>query len=366
MNIRRYEASTEQEAIKKVKEDLGTEAIILNIKKITPKGLYRFFRSSKVEVLAAIDEQKQAKVITSQENTIENLENKIDHLEKLLHTVVDKVSLSSSMTYASERKYTNTILDVFYKNMIENEVEPEVAEKILEDLDEFSQNNEVDINKLVGIVYNRIIQWIGEPQPLVLQQPSQVIFIGPTGVGKTTTIAKIVAHHTLKEQKEIGLITADTYRIAAVEQLKTYAEILGIPVEVVYGKEELLSALEHFSDKDGVFIDTAGRSHKNQQQLQELSLLLSQLSNKKVYLVLSLTTKYNDLKRILQMYSMITDFHIILTKMDETTCLGNLLNIRMLTSQPFSYITFGQNVPEDIELLSPQKVAKILLGSYED
>ncbi len=365
MNIKKYEAVTEEEAIQKAKLDLGNDIIILNIKKINPKGFFRLFRSPKVEVLVAFEEQKSTVARKREDPTMKNLEKKIDHLEHLLYNMADQ-SYSTAIDTSYSQKNTNNMMNILYTQMVENEVEPEVANKILENIGLYSKNNETDINKLVGIVYNRIIQWIGEPKPLRLKSPTQVIFIGPTGVGKTTTIAKIVAHHVLQEKQNVGLITADTYRIAAVEQLKTYAEILGTPVEVVYSKEELASALDHFSQKDGVFIDTAGRSHKNKEQLEELSLLLNQLSQKKVYLVLSLTTKYNDLKRIIQMYSAITDFHIILTKMDETTCLGNILNIRMLTSQPFSYITFGQNVPEDMELLNPQKVAKIILGSYEE
>ena len=193
-----------------------------------------------------------------------------------------------------------------------------------------------------------------------LKSSTQVIFIN-LQAWVNNHYCKIVAHHVYKKNKCYLITRYVSY--SGVEQLKCMQKFWELCRVVWQGRISL--CIGSFS-KDGVFIDTAGRSHKNQQQLQELSLLLSQLSNKKVYLVLSLTTKYNDLKRILQMYSMITDFHIILTKMDETTCLGNLLNIRMLTSQPFSYITFGQNVPEDIELLSPQKVAKILLGSYED
>ncbi|NMA84741.1 MAG: flagellar biosynthesis protein FlhF [Epulopiscium sp.] len=366
MKIQRYEAATEQEAIKKAQEELGMDAIILNIKKINPKGFYRFFRSPKVEVMAAIDQEKRERQFQSEEKTVQILESKIDHLEKLLHTVVDHTSNAFQHQKPIERKYKNKILEVFHQNLLNNEVETEVIEKILEGLDDFSEKDEGNINKLVGIVYNRIIQWIGEPKALDLTEPSQIVFIGPTGVGKTTTIAKIAAHHALKEKKTLGFITADTYRIAAVDQLKTYAEILDIPIEVVYGKEELTFALQCFQDKHGVIIDTAGRSHKNPNQFNELSELLGELPNKQVYLVLSLTTKYNDLQRILQMYTAMTDYHIILTKMDETTCLGNILNIRMLTSQPFSYLTNGQNVPEDIELLNPQKIAKILLGSYED
>jgi len=158
-------------------------------------------------------------------------------------------------------------------------------------------------------------------------------------------------------------MTADTYRIAAVDQLKKYAEILGLGVEVLYSIDEFEEKKNTFSNCDAVLIDTAGRSHKNEQRFSELSNLLNEISKKEVYLVLSLSTKYKDILDIIESYSEVADYKIIFTKQDETTTLGTIINVKHMTQKPLSYITFGQNVPDDIEVLQPEKIAKLLLGS---
>lgn len=405
MKIRRYEARTEHEAIEKVKNDLGKDALVLNIKKISPKGIFKLFRRPSVEVMAALDEQftknhfKNEKkalehknsdqnigyditaysdvnvskyMIDEQKKTIKSLETKLEHLEGLLTKVVEKVSTENQIQIIDNndktRKYNSTILQLFYDSLIKNEVLPEIAEIILKDLDQTEDIQSNNINDLVGIVYNRIMQMLGKPIPIEVDHSKTkiVFFIGPTGVGKTTTIAKITAHFALNMQKKVGLITADTYRIAAVEQLKTYAEILNVPVEVIYSPEELTGTLEKMKSRDIIFVDTAGRSHKNLQQFQELYHLISQIDEKEVFLVLSATTKYKDMVHIINKYSPISNYRIIFTKIDETTALGSILNIRYLTQKPLSYITFGQNVPDDIELMSPEKMTKALLGSMEE
>ncbi|NLK97237.1 flagellar biosynthesis protein FlhF [Defluviitalea saccharophila] len=404
MKIRKYEARTEYEAIEKVKNDLGKDALVLNIKKISPKGIFKLFRRPSVEVMAALDEQfsktnlqnekrlpeyknsdpsktsdtfnlnlnASKHVIDEQKKTIKSLENKLDNLEGLLTKVMEKVSTESQIQIIDNsnqtRQYNSTILQLFYDSLIKNEVLPEIAEIILSDLDQTEEVQSNNINDLVGIVYNRIMQILGKPSPIELtnNKPKIVFFIGPTGVGKTTTIAKITAHFALNLQKKVGLITADTYRIAAVEQLKTYAEILNVPVEVIYAPEELTETLEKMKSRDIIFIDTAGRSHKNLQQFQELNHLISTIEEKEVFLVLSATTKYKDMVHIINKYSPISNYRIIFTKIDETTALGTILNIRYLTQKPLSYITFGQNVPDDIELMSPEKMTKALLGSMEE
>lgn len=404
MKIRKYEARTEYEAIEKVKNDLGKDALVLNIKKISPKGIFKLFRRPSVEVMAALDEQfskthlqnekklpeyktsdpsktndtfnldlnASKHVIDEQKKTIKNLENKLDNLEGLLTKVMEKVSTESQIQIIDNsnqsRQYNSTILQLFYDSLIKNEVLPEIAEIILSDLDQTEEIQSNNINDLVGIVYNRIMQILGKPSPIEItnNKPKIVFFIGPTGVGKTTTIAKITAHFALNLQKKVGLITADTYRIAAVEQLKTYAEILNVPVEVIYAPEELTETLDKMKSRDIIFIDTAGRSHKNLQQFQELNHLISTIEEKEVFLVLSATTKYKDMVHIINKYSPISNYRIIFTKIDETTALGAILNIRYLTQKPLSYITFGQNVPDDIELMSPEKMTKALLGSMEE
>jgi flagellar biosynthesis protein FlhF len=191
-----------------------------------------------------------------------------------------------------------------------------------------------------------------------------VFFIGPTGVGKTTTIAKIASTLKLSGKAKVALITSDTYRIAAVEQLKTYANILGTPLKVVYSSEEMEKTKEELKAYDLVLIDTAGRSHNNPEQKEDLQRLLATVpeEQREVYLVMSATTKYKDLVKIAQSYSEIAKYSLIFTKLDETDAIGNIFNLRMVTGAPLSYMTWGQNVPDDIGKVDAQKMAKQLLG----
>ena len=165
--------------------------------------------------------------------------------------------------------------------------------------------------------------------------------------------------------KKIAFITADTYRIAATEQLQVYANILDAPMEIVYSKEEMNDAIGKLSDYDLIFVDTAGFSHKNEAQRKDMKLLLQGVSSeytKEVYLVLSATTKYRDLLEIVDIYHEICDYKLIFTKLDETTTYGNLLNIKLYSGADLSYTTNGQNVPDDIEVFDTQKIVKQLLG----
>ena len=191
-----------------------------------------------------------------------------------------------------------------------------------------------------------------------------IFFVGPTGVGKTTTIAKIASTLKLTKKTRVALITADTYRIAAVEQLKTYANILGIPLEVVYSADEMDKTIDELKEFDLVFVDTAGRSHQNAEQVQDIKKILDKVpeEDKEVYLVLSATTKYKDLKKISEVYRKITEYYLIFTKLDETDTVGNIFNIHMLTGAQLSYATWGQNVPDDIGKMDAQKMTKQLLG----
>lgn len=221
------------------------------------------------------------------------------------------------------------------------------------------------MDNILSGVYQKIVLKLGQPKVITPTQntPKYVFFIGPTGVGKTTTIAKIASRFKLDEKAKIAFITADTYRIAAVEQLRTYANILGVPLKVVYNEEDIKESRKEFSDYDLIFVDTAGRSHRNKEHRDDLVKLIEAVpkEEREIYLVLSATTKYKDLKAITEVYSEITDYSLIFTKLDETNYVGNILNIRMLTNMPLSYATFGQDVPDDIERIDPQDIAKRLL-----
>jgi len=162
--------------------------------------------------------------------------------------------------------------------------------------------------------------------------------------------------------KKVGFITSDTYRIAAVEQLRTYSDIIGIPLSVIYSPQEFNTALEGFKDKDIIMVDTAGRSHKDKYQLAELKHLLDIHMESKIYLVMSAGTKMKDCRDILNSYSFLEDYNLLFTKLDETSTHGILVNTSYITKRPLSYLTYGQNVPDDIEVANKSKIINALLG----
>jgi len=383
MKLRKYEALTEQDAMKMVKDDLGSEAIILNIKKTLPRGLKSIFRKPLVEITAAYDDKASplkkvtdientitidSSVIAEQEEKIKDLEKKLVSTEDMLQKAVKELTIMTQSIKLVNKKFKYPLIQIFYDSLVEQGVTTEIAEKILGDLAMVKDIDSADISVMVKVVYNTIIDIIGNPSIPVMDSENQegplvLTFIGPTGVGKTTTIAKLSSIYILNYNKSVGLLTADTYRIAAIEQLKTYAEILNIEVKVVYDNLELIDNIIFMGkENDVILIDTAGRSHKNDGTMEDLKDLLLNVEGSEKFLVLSLTTKYEDMLNIVNKYQDITDFRLIFTKFDETTSLGSLLNICYTTKKKVAYITTGQSVPDDIEVMSPEKIARSLLG----
>ncbi len=391
MKIRRYMAKNTQEAILKVKMDLGSEALILNTRKVRKKGLAGLFAKPMIEVLAAVDEygghkqdrdpsgsrEKQMQNNTSdktnfdeKEEKIANLENKITNIEEMLQKLysqakTDEKAAADKTSEVKSRQNSRTA-EIFCNNLVKNEVDTDIAKK-LTDMAAARAGANAGVNDMAAHLAGIISGLLGKPEtikPGSAGKPTVVIFVGPTGVGKTTTLAKIAANYLLNQKKTVGLITADTYRIAAVEQLKTYAEILGIPVSVVYTPAEIREAVNQHSDKDLVLIDTAGRSHRNKAQFEELKALIEASGADEIYLVLSATTSIRNCREILNSYSFLKDYKLIFTKTDETPVLGIILNVRYMTGKSLSYITTGQSVPDDIETANIDKITKNLMGSY--
>ncbi len=206
-----------------------------------------------------------------------------------------------------------------------------------------------------------IREMTGEPRPIDFRGGRRVVaFLGPTGVGKTTTIAKLAANFSLLERKDVALITCDTYRIAAVEQLKTYGQIIGVPVDVVFSPQELKEAILRHAKRDVILIDTAGRSHRNVMQMSELKGFLQAARPDETFLVLSATTKYRDAMDIVKNYGFAGFDRLLFTKLDETSTYGIILNLAAATQKGLSYFTTGQSVPEDIELANLPKLARLL------
>ncbi len=398
MIIKKFQASTETEAMMLAREELGKDAIVLNIKTIAPKGIYKLFRKPKVEVTAAMDENQgissfkkdlvqKPKIEVTTPFEIENLvkptthrnneeaiptsaiELKLNNLQNLLEKQLIEKREDEFSTHKTEEDDKNmSLIQLIYNQLLRNEVDEKYVNQILSEIDnKFKKDTTLD--NLLASVYQKLVLKLGQPKTIELVEDKVkfIYFIGPTGVGKTTTIAKIASNLKLNKKAKVALLTSDTYRIAAVEQLRTYANILSVPMKVVYNEEDVKEAREEFKDYDVVLIDTAGRSHKSMEQRDNINSLISAVEEeyREIYLVLSATTKYKDLVSITERYSEITDYRLIFTKLDETCCVGNIFNIRMLTGADLSYTTYGQNVPDDINKIDAQETAKKLLGGNE-
>lgn len=377
MKIRRYMGNNAQEAILKVKMDLGTDAIILNTRKVRRKGLRNLFSKPMVEVLAAIDEYSTSRKETTKvekdsdfdkktSHKFDVLENKFANMEALLTNVFNKLNSDNVASDEDPKSSADKILDLFYSNLIKNEVDKIITEEIINKVRE-KIGEKGGVNEATSHIYSVISDVLGKPEALNIKEekgkPTVIIFVGPTGVGKTTTLAKIAADYTLNKNKSVALITTDTYRIAAVEQLKAYAEILGLPISVLYSPNEFDEAIKDYNDKDIVLVDTAGRSHKNASQFEELKSFVTYINADVTFLVISTTISTKNCKEILKTFDFIDNYKLIFTKTDETSSTGLLLNIKYMTKKPLSYITTGQNVPDDIELANIDKIAKSLMGS---
>ena len=418
MIIKKYLAKTEKEAIEMAKSELGNHAIVMNIKKVRPKGLAKLFVRGKVEVTAALDEtpvydssakkEGKATLHSGPQKTVENppveepkpeipvvnhasegstLEDRLTKLQSLLEKQMSekeedrkkeeekekekpqeqpKEATGAKEEKEQENERTKACKELIHQQLVQNEVDEEIAKSIMDEVNRSLTKN-APLDQILANVYQKIILMIGQPYLIDVNSEGKtkfIFFLGSTGVGKTTTIAKIASKLKLEKNANIALVTADTYRIAAVEQLKTYANILSVPLEVIYSPEELGDALEDLSQYDICLVDTAGRSHKNKEQIEDIRALIEQvpISERQVYLVLNAGTKYSDLKEIASVYSELSDFSIIFTKLDETTSAGAMLNMRVKTNCPLSYVTWGQNVPDDIGEIDAQKLAKQLLS----
>lgn len=392
MIIKKFQARTEDEAVAAAKKELGENVVIMNVKKVKRKGLFHVFRPSVIEVTAALEaesvkepvkqetgqsilnitipEPKMSDILREdirEESADTAIEEKLNSLQNLLEKQLKPEEQKQEESQEEEKPSESVVfMKLLYNTMLENEVDEKYANMVLDELEKVNREN-MPIDYVLAHIYQKLILKFEKPVGITPAQkgPKVIFFIGPTGVGKTTTIAKIASRFSVDKKKKIALLTADTYRIAAAEQLRTYANILEVPFRVVYTVEEVEQALLDFRSYDYIMVDTAGHSPNNESQKEDMKLFVHSVDDKaekEVFLVLSATTKYRDLINITDSYSEITDYKLIFTKLDETMTLGNLLNIKLHTGASLSYVTCGQNVPDDIEKFNPQSTVKLLLG----
>lgn len=420
MRVKRFVGENVAETMGKVKRELGSEAVILQTRQFKEGGFLGFFGKMKVEITAAIEEQPAAKRVPSSTSPSGNAVAKVStgngtygpysggtvvgsavgsvggagntgsraHSEDLSVSgggVPGRLGPTEEVLLQKELRQMQGMLLQMNKQLTslgqENTVWPETLQIWAERLRERGIQ-ETLVKRLLRQVQQSLheIEWADSEavwtnieesvrrmcaqtaviQPGV-QKPRIVALVGPTGVGKTTTIGKLAAGFSIVDKRKVALITADTYRVAAVEQLKTFGEIIGVPVEVVMTPSGLREALAQHADKELIFIDTAGRSPQHDLHMSELRAFLDRAHADLTMLVMSATTNTMDQIRVFNRFAPLAT-HLIFSKLDETICPGNLLNVLDETSLPVAYLTNGQNVPDDIEAATPERLARYILG----
>jgi len=385
VKIRRFIGRDMNEAMIKVKSELGNDAVILNKRKIKQPGIFGFLKKKVIEVVAAIDEDykidtkysKKSKIehklkeevkpkevpnktsVELTDDKIDKLTNLVLNLENKINQMEDKTQIVSENIEKEEDKF-----EQYIKMLVGRDIREALAVKIMKKVDQrisINSNSELTVINAIKMAIKDILD---KPVTIKSNYSEQKVFmfVGPTGVGKTTTLAKLAAKLSLRENKKVGLITSDTYRIAAVEQLRTYSDILGIPLSVIYEPVELKEAIASFDDKDYILIDTAGRNYKDNTLQEELKGMIKHIKDPEIFLVLSLVADYKNLVNVINSHDFIKNYRIIFTKFDEAVTFGNILNIKMLSNKKLSYITTGQSVPDDIEVLNTDALIDIIVG----
>ncbi|GGA62921.1 flagellar biosynthesis protein FlhF [Ornithinibacillus halotolerans] len=405
MKIKRYIAPTMPEAMNKIRKELGPDAVILSTKEVHEGGLFGLFKKRMIEVIVALDQNIPP---VKQEKPLPKFE-KFERREPARNSMVNERSTSlrekpltetpsSDVTKTkndpnsimeteiiSEMKNMRRILEqqlyqnyqqkfeldyqVIYQYLIDQEVNEELATKLVENIIHKHRLIKVKptASKIAVDLKLEIEEQLSKLSFEGITNSAKVVhFVGPTGVGKTTTLAKVAARSMINEQKKVAFITMDTYRIAAIEQLKTYAKILDIPVEVVYSFEDYQIALEKLKSYDLILVDTAGRNYREEKYVEELKRSIRSKETIENYLVLSLTSKPKDILDIYHSFRHLDIKSLIFTKIDETRQYGSLLNIPLTFQAGIAYITDGQEVPDNLVKPTKEVISNYIVGDLID
>ncbi|BAU27687.1 flagellar biosynthesis protein FlhF [Aneurinibacillus soli] len=414
MRVKKYIVDSMSDALEQIRSELGKDAIILNTKPVKTGGFLGMFGKKQIEVIAAIDpnaekprprrteptkttpppvpavatpievvpvskasfgkkdsETVDFSAVLYQKAVQENIppapEVNVQVLTKEIgdmRNMLWKLMLTDEKAAAMPSVFM-TIRQRLQRQEVEDDIIVSLFERVMKQLssEELSQET-----KVWAEVRKQLTAWMDESQlvPGPLNQDAAFVsFVGPTGVGKTTTLAKLAAASVLHHKRKVGMITSDTYRIAAVEQLKTYANILNVPLKVVYAAEELPQTIERLTGCDLIFMDTAGRNYRNKEYVEEVNRLLVSHQPIETFLVVSLTAKYEDIKAVAESFRHVPIQKVIFTKVDETRSYGAIVNLVLERGLSLSYFANGQNVPDDIEQATSERVVSLVLGDRE-
>src|SRR4051794_16996276 len=401
MDIKTYRAKTMRDALEIVRRELGPAASVLHTRELNGGPLRRlvFGRKYEVAASAAVNVPSRFPVeelagvnshtsgsrfdvtddgalnaarfgVAADANLIDDYRSRYrdDFRRQVsgqldeLHAMVEKLCQQAASAPAHD--LPESLFHVF-TNLIEAEVDETIAREWIDHLRGDSGAHALDD---VSLVMHRLAEMleneISVSGPIVID-PNKcrvVALVGPTGVGKTTTIAKLAANYRLREKRRVGLITVDTYRVAAVEQLRTYADIIDLPMEVVATPREMREAVARMSHLDLVLMDTAGRSPRDEVKIQELKSMLGEAEPDEVHLVLSSTAGAKSLISTAERFADVGTTAVLLTKLDEAQGLGHVVSMVRSVPLPVSYLTDGQNVPDDIQVAERRAFASTLMG----
>ncbi len=400
MRIKRYVARTMQDALDAVRQEFGPDAVILHTRKARRRGLAALFGGERFEVIAALDADGVASRNARRPRTAPGPPEPArgpafaayQPPQRTGHGPgLEGTGATRAVEHATREAWPRagapqiggvagayvgtggvgadawaTLFVEVHERLLDADVDPDLAEAIIQAARMRMRRR--DAQAPGTSPHELVLELIADAIPvaggvdLAAGSRRVVALVGPTGVGKTTTLAKIAALTALFGRKRVAFITADTYRIAAVEQLRTYAEIIGVPCEVVYTPSEMRQAVASLDDRDLVLIDTAGRSPRSGMHMAELRAFLEAAQVDEAHLVLSMTTRPRDLMETVERFAPCGANRLIFSKLDETTHLGAILGVASSVRIPVSYVTYGQNVPEDIEVADASLIARWILA----
>lgn len=364
-----------QEAIVKIRKHFGSDAVILDSKTIRSKGVSGLFKKKMVEVVAAYEPDKKKKNESSEASKIKpevcaqstkqksnddtNVELLNEQLKELKSVVQDFTNRITLVNNESTLTFLPEILSLF-NTLIERDVHEDLAKEIATQTQEARNRKSMETDM---VVQQLIMEKLGEPIPLKLKKFKQnvLLFAGPTGAGKTTTLVKLAGMLTFNRKLNVGFINMDTYRVGAIENINIYSEIMDIPLRTAFNLEELKEALKSLEDKDVILIDTAGKSSLSGAYKKDIEEYIQAVNVDEVFLVLGIVTSFNACKDFIRNFSLV-DYKLIITKLDEVSAWGNILNITDYAKKPISYITMGQEVPNDICQVDMRKIADNITG----